>query len=279
MAKDSGGELRTFAAMAKEERPHLDEKTAHPQNYEEIFEARGHLYNEAGSRCPQARERERAALLDLLAPAAGEVICDAPAGGGYVADGIRARMGDAVRVICVEPAKRFASAINPAFEIRHDAMDALTLGDASLDAVASLAGLHHFADKMPVFREWGRVVRSGGRVAVADVQADTDVAGFLNTFVNEWTPGGHDGIFLKPGELSESLGAAGFEPVVEELREVPWEFPDEPTMAMFCRTLFGLTKATVEQVHLGMKDYLQVEKTASGVRFLWRLRYALVRRK
>jgi hypothetical protein len=105
------------------------------------------------------------------------------------------------------------------------------------------------------------------------------VAVFLNTFVNEWTPGGHDGIFLKPGELSESLSAAGFEPAVEELREVPWEFPDEPTMAMFCRTLFGLTKATVEQVHLGMKDYLHVQKTETGVRFLWRLRYALARRK
>lgn len=271
-------ELRIIRASTKEERPSLDQKTSHPQNYEEIFEARGHLYNEAGSRCPQARERERGALLDLLAPCAGEVICDAPAGGGYVADGIRARLGDQVRVICVEPARRFASAINPVFEIRHDAMDALTLGDASIDAVASLAGLHHFADKRPVFREWGRVVRPGGRVAAADVQAETDVAAFLNTFVDAWTPGGHDGIFLQPGELSESLAAAGFEPVSEELLQVPWEFPDEATMAMFCRTLFGLTKATVEQVHAGMKDYLHVEGTATGVRFLWRLRYALARR-
>jgi ubiquinone/menaquinone biosynthesis C-methylase UbiE len=256
----------------------LDQKTTHPQNYEEIFEARGHLYNEAGSRCPQARVRERAALLDLLQAKPGEVICDAPAGGGYVADGIRARLGDRARVICVEPARRFASAISPVFEIRHDAMDALTFEDASIDAVASLAGLHHFADKLPVFREWGRVVRPGGRVAVADVQADTDVAAFLNTFVDAWTPGGHDGIFLRPGELSASLASVEFEPVAEELREVPWEFSDEPTMAMFCRTLFGLTKATVEQVHVGMKDYLRVETTATGVRFLWRLRYALARR-
>jgi len=110
------------------------------------------------------------------------------------------------------------------------------------------------------------------------VQADTDVAAFLNTFVDAWTPGGHDGIFLQPGELSESLATAGFEPMSEELRQVPWEFPDEATMAMFCRTLFGLTKATVEQVHAGMKDYLRVEATATGVRFLWRLRYALARR-
>jgi len=55
----------------------LDQKTSHPQNYTDIFDARGHLYNEAGSKCPQARERERAALLDLLQPVAGEVICDA----------------------------------------------------------------------------------------------------------------------------------------------------------------------------------------------------------
>jgi ubiquinone/menaquinone biosynthesis C-methylase UbiE len=145
--------------------------------------------------------------------------------------------------------------------------------------VASLAGLHHFADKLPVFGEWGRVVRPGGRVAVADVQAETDVAAFLNTFVDAWTEGGHDGVFLQPGELSDCLSAVGFVPVSEELREVPWEFPDEATMATFCRTLFGLTKATVEQVHTGMKDYLRVETTETGVRFLWRLRYALARRE
>ena len=38
------------------------------------------------------------------------------------------------------------------------------------------------------------------------------------------------------------------------------------------------TGQTVEQVHEGMKDYLQVQKTATGVGFLWRLRYALVKR-
>ncbi len=256
----------------------MEQKTSPLQNYEDIFEARGHLYNEAGSRCPQARERERATLLDLLAPRAGEVICDAPAGGGYVADGIRARLGDQVRVICVEPARRFARAIDPAFEIRHDPLDALTLAEASVDAVASLAGLHHFADKLPTFREWARVVRPGGRVAVADVQAETDVAAFLNIFVDAWTPGGHAGLFLQPGELSASLSSVGFQPIHEELHEVPWEFPDEATMATFCRTLFGLTQATVEQVHAGMKDYLRVETTATGVRFLWRLRYALAHR-
>ncbi len=49
--------------------------------YEDIFDARGHLYNEAVSQCPGAREAERAALLDRLDARLGQVIGDAPAGG------------------------------------------------------------------------------------------------------------------------------------------------------------------------------------------------------
>jgi SAM-dependent methyltransferase len=246
--------------------------------YEEIFNARGHLYNEAGSRCPGAREAERDALLGLLDLAAGQIVCDLPAGGGYLADGIRARWGRDIRVICVEPATRFAAAIHPDFSVRHDPLTALSLDANSVDRVGSLAGLHHIADRQPVYREWFRVTKPGGRIAVGDVEVGTGTAGFLNEFVHAFTPGGHDGLFVRPGEWIRELGAAGFVDVREELLEVPWCYPDPETMVSFCRTLFAVENATADQVRTAIEHYLTWQPDSRGVQMRWWLRYASARK-
>lgn len=253
------------------------------ESYEDIFDARGHLYNEAGARCPNAREAERRELISWLLPKPGEVLCDVPAGGGYVAEGIRSYLDagkpgavlPTTRIICIEPSPRFAAAIDRKFEHHGDPLTALSLPDATVDGIASLAGLHHFADKLPVFQEWTRILKPGGRAAVADVQAGTDVAAFLNEFVHQSTPGGHEGIFIEPGDLTESMSRVGFAAVLEELRTVSWEFESEESMATFCRTLFGLTLATVEQVDAGIRKYLPVHRTGNGIQMEWRLRYGL----
>lgn len=244
------------------------------ESYEEIFNARGHLYNEAGSKCPEAREAERAALLDLLAPKAGETIVDAPAGGGYVAEGLRRRLGDAVRVICIEPAERFGAAIQPEFERRHEPLERTSLASGSVDAVASLAGLHHFRNKRPVYCEWHRILKPGGRLVVADVQVDTPTAEFLNGFVHSHTPGGHEGIFVQPGEWSRELEDAGFAVVSEELLAVPWRFPDALALEIFCHRLFGVTKADPVSTGRAIAEILGTAPDgAGGCQMAWQLRY------
>lgn len=242
--------------------------------YTDIFNARGHLYNEAGSSCPGARENERAALLDLLGDVTGRRLLDIPAGGGYVADGVLSRWPQSGEIICNEPAERFAKAIRPGFTIRHDPLAALGFPDGCLDIVASLAGLHHIADRGPVFREWHRVLRPGGKIAVADVMEGSPSARFLNGFVDANTPGGHDGLFFSAGEFSRGLLDAGFTGVDENHVEVPWIFPDVPTMGNFCRTLFATTKATAEEVIEGIRGYLGWEETGAGIAMNWSLLYA-----
>jgi ubiquinone/menaquinone biosynthesis C-methylase UbiE len=108
-----------------------------------------------------AREAERNALLTRLACRSGQSIVDAPAGGGYVGDGLNARMGGRVTIVCVEPSPKFAAAIGNRFETLVSPIDRITLPDSSVDGVVSLAGVHHIGDKTPLYREWARLLRSG----------------------------------------------------------------------------------------------------------------------
>jgi hypothetical protein len=100
------------------------------------------------------------------------------------------------------------------------------------------------------------------------------VGGFLNGFVHEFTPGGHDGIFPEEGDFSKWLAAAGFSNVREETVPVPWQFPDEATLGLFCHRLFGLTKTEPEHVLEALRATVGIERTTEGVQLLWSLRYA-----
>jgi SAM-dependent methyltransferase len=247
-------------------------------DYRDVFEARGHLYNDAMTRFPHARDRELNALLDRVRIGPGMVVVDAPAGGGYVAEGVHARTGGDVRIICVEPSPRFSAAIRVPCRIFNESLHETSLPDASVDLVLSLAGLHHVAERQPIYDEWARVLRPGGTVAVADVAVDTPTGEFLNTFVDAHVAGGHDGIFIGETEFRTGLGAAGLAVESDSLESVPWEFPDMVALGAFCRELFGVVGVAVEQVAEALERQVGVTGTPAGVALGWQLRYAVARK-
>jgi arsenite methyltransferase len=89
------------------------------------------------------------------------------------------------------------------------------LPDASVDVVISNCVINLAADKRDVFAEAARILRPGGRFAVADIVADTGMDDATRRAMAAWT--GCIGGALTPDEFRAGLKSAGFEEV--EIRE------------------------------------------------------------
>lgn len=255
------------------------------KRYEEIFNARGHLYNEATSICPGARESERQAVIARLnLPPAARII-DAPAGGGYLADGIlryfveqnsvEQNSVERIAVTCVEPAANFSSVISPEHITVTAALHDTGLPECSFDAIASLAGLHHVTDRDRVYRHWRGLLVPGGQLVVADVQESTGTGDFLNGYVDEHTPGGHEGLFFEIGELTARLSENRFEVIEDQLVDVPWRFAKREEMGEFCRKLFAMESVTSASVADHLESIVGTKTLEDGgLHLLWQLRIA-----
>ena len=245
-------------------------------NYRDIFQQRGHLYNEAHGIAPHARDAEAAMLIQWLQPKPGETIVVTSAGGGYDSCRIAEYLApESATIICVEPSERFSSLIPDTFQVHNVPLDRIPIPDAQADAVINLAALHHCENRDELFNEWGRLLKPGGRIILADVEAGSSNGAFLNTVVDRFTPGGHEGIFLVPGELQHWFEGKGYLHCEEKLESYQWIFQHQEEMVRFSHSLFGMEQANDEQILEGISRYLGVLQLNSGsqVAYPWSLRF------
>src|SRR5262245_56166894 len=74
--------------------------------YESIFNRRGEAYHHAMRLVPEARRSEFAHAIDPLGLQRRQVLCDAPSGGGYLANHLPRDLE--IRLVAVDPSEVFA---------------------------------------------------------------------------------------------------------------------------------------------------------------------------
>jgi SAM-dependent methyltransferase len=111
------------------------------------------------------------ATIDALCPRPGETILDIGCGAGQTLSQIAKRVGDGGRVIGIDIAPvllsvaRKRSKNNLPIELIEADAQTLALPEGSVDGVFSRFGVMGFTDPAAAFRNFGRMLRSGGRLA------------------------------------------------------------------------------------------------------------------
>ena len=237
--------------------------------YGKIFDQRGEAYHRAMTLFPEARHREFQLAVDSLALRGGEVLCDIPAGGGYLVEHLPAELE--IHLIAVDPSAAFARQwVGIEIESHLAPLNNLPIADDACDAVVSIAGLHHIEDRASVFAELRRVLRRDGRLCILEVASGSLVDPFLNDFVHTHNSMGHVGRFIDD-DFRTDLEAAQFEIMRDELCHYTWEFADEVSMAEFVRLIFGLDKAEREDVLKAIADLLGYRRGDDGCHMNWEM--------
>jgi len=230
------------------------------KSYAEIFVERGSSYDIAMRRYPNARDSEFLQLIKAADLHPGMKVGDVPAGGGY----LKNYLPEGVIWKGHEPCASFTNHGDRSEPSIAGPLLPLPWSDAELDAVVSLAGVHHLADKVPLFVDARRVVKPGGRLVVSDVLEGSAIAQFLDGFVGDHNSTGHEGSFLSDFTLEE-LKQAGWTPVASQINHFTWAFDSTDEMTDFTRHLFDVSNVPDDNaIGQAIAEQLGVEPLADG---------------
>lgn len=239
-------------------------------SYEKIFSKRANAYQKAMELYPSARDHEFQLAVDAAEIKTGDVVCDAPAGGGYLRSYLPA---DVRQYLAVETAADFVGHCPTGKDdsVIESQMDEIAIDDNSVDACINLAGAHHMEDKTGFFREVARILKPGGRFVMADVAANSDADRFLNQFVHRNNSMGHEGVFLD-GKTTGDIIASGFKIRSDELIKFAWCFETTEDMGVYCKLLFGMDLADSRSVIQGIEEKLGYSPGRGKINMAWSLR-------
>ena len=183
----------------------------------------------------------RSSLLDAARVSEGQTVLEVSAGTGALAEAAGARVGASGRVIATDislPMLQVAKGKLAGLPVHMIAMDGQDLAcrDRSCDAVICQLGLMYLPDLGRGLREFRRVLRPRGRLAVQvwSAPARVQYLGMLADALSRHFPAQREAIYSPtclgdPARLDRQLGDAGFQDVsvVAEVREIAFASFDE----------------------------------------------------
>lgn len=141
---------------------------AMPENVSEEAIAGAEAYEEL--HVPALFQEWVGPVLDAAQVGPGQRVVDVACGTGVLARGARERVGDSGEVVGVDPDPGMlavAERIDPSVSWRRGVAESLPLPDASFHAAVSQFGMMFFTDRHAAIGEMVRVLKGGGRIAVA----------------------------------------------------------------------------------------------------------------
>ncbi|HET7664718.1 MAG TPA: methyltransferase domain-containing protein [Mycobacterium sp.] len=120
-------------------------------------------------------------MLDAVAVGDGDRLLDVGAGTGVVARGALQRVGPRGSIVAVDPNEGMlavAKSRAPAIDIRPGVAERLPVGQGETDCVTCQFALMFFSDRQRAVEEMRRVLRPGGRIAVATWSAVEESPGY-----------------------------------------------------------------------------------------------------
>jgi len=174
-----------------------------------------------------------------------------------------------------ETNKSFAERVN----IQHCSFFDIPEQNESIDKIISLASLHHTThDERDIFyKKCYCLLNQGGQLIIGDVKNVSKEALWLNEFVNTYNSSGHCGLFW--GEADRNLLEQNGFIVDIQMKSYPWIFDTKAAMIDFCKNLFGLDKATDEEIDNGINIYLQPYCINDKYMFEWHLLYFIATKR
>lgn len=235
--------------------------------YTQDFAERGRSYDIAMQRWPQVRAAEFAQVIAAANLRTGMSVADVPAGGGYLGH----FLPPGIRYLPHEPCLSFNLGHAEAAVQSAPSVLPLPYQSNGIDRVISLAGVHHYEDKLPFHKEVHRVLQPQGLYVLSDVAEDSPVATFLDNFVGRNNGMGHEGHYFGD-QLAVELSLAGFT-IKSDLRErFIWKATRAEQLAEFCLNLFGIKQLSVSEMEMAIRQHLGLVTLADGVGLKWELR-------
>jgi len=224
-------------------------------------------------RYPEVRQMERDVLIDQVDWREHVRVADIQSAGGFVSDRVYQMQNGKVECYCIEPCGALRNRLKPVHHPIPDPVERFpSLEDQSMDVVLGLAALHHSDDHLATLQEARRVLKNRSQISICDVIEDSNIARWLNDFVDKHSPAGHQGRFIEEANIVSQMALAGFTGIEASVRQVPWIFERQEDIPVFFKGLFNLN-CTDSELRRAMAEYFDIAQVRGHVELAWELLY------